>query len=309
MYCKFCGSKIEPSVVSCPKCGAKIDVHDGGQSFFEDGELSAWKSDNICFENVTSVPRTGIIEQAPMQAGTTNLVSANYSPRRMTNKNRKKKRSFVARFFDFLNLSNSNRLIAVFIFSAVTIVLLIVGIIAVVNSGKGIEENVLEATPMAQQDLLQQDYNNQTDDISQEVENNQMESAAVDESFGTPVNVTIIDENGNNVEHPIPSYNKEGKLFISIDRVLTHEGYNVGQASETDKNHIIYKHSVNDSVIEIQKWTNKIWISTSGGNSEVQTLDEASYNVGTDTYIPIRSFWNLYKGSDVEMKGDILYLK
>lgn len=63
MFCKFCGNKIVPSAFSkCSFCGARIDLFDGGQSFFKDAEVETWKNDGLSSGPDTGMPRTEIKE-------------------------------------------------------------------------------------------------------------------------------------------------------------------------------------------------------------------------------------------------------
>ncbi len=42
MYCKFCGSKIDPNTQKCKVCGATIRLTDGGQTYYDEHELDDW---------------------------------------------------------------------------------------------------------------------------------------------------------------------------------------------------------------------------------------------------------------------------
>lgn len=44
MYCKYCACALgQNDIRKCPNCGANINLLDGGQTFFEDADLQAWR--------------------------------------------------------------------------------------------------------------------------------------------------------------------------------------------------------------------------------------------------------------------------
>ncbi len=63
MYCKFCGTMLDNDGAKCLNCGAAIDLNDGGQSFFEDDELEAWRTPG------SALPRTAVLDDEEQEAG------------------------------------------------------------------------------------------------------------------------------------------------------------------------------------------------------------------------------------------------
>ena len=60
LYCKFCASKLEAAnVTKCPVCAARIDLLDGGQTYFEESDLYLWslKDDDL----QQTMPKTQIL--------------------------------------------------------------------------------------------------------------------------------------------------------------------------------------------------------------------------------------------------------
>ena len=137
MYCKYCGSRITPDTTKCVYCGANIDLNDGGQSFFDDNELNAWQSDSMAYNAQSSVPRTEMREPLPEKPNieeyekTLERPRVSTGTRRVRSRRRAKKKKNI---LDYFKLSSSNKLIIFCIASALAIVLLVVAIIAVLNS-------------------------------------------------------------------------------------------------------------------------------------------------------------------------------
>ena len=78
MYCKFCGNRITLNTTKCISCGSAINFRDGGQSFFDDNELEAWRNDNPVSENNTNMPKTEELHE--------NLIDFSAKRRGVTNK-------------------------------------------------------------------------------------------------------------------------------------------------------------------------------------------------------------------------------
>lgn len=60
LYCKFCASKLEAAnVTKCPVCASRIDLLDGGQTYFEESDLYLWslKDDDL----QQNMPKTQIL--------------------------------------------------------------------------------------------------------------------------------------------------------------------------------------------------------------------------------------------------------
>lgn len=50
VYCKYCAELLPDKAVKCGKCGADIDIYDGGQTFFEDDALADWDKELVVEE-------------------------------------------------------------------------------------------------------------------------------------------------------------------------------------------------------------------------------------------------------------------
>jgi len=112
MYCKFCGNKIVSNASQCMRCGARINLADGGQTFYEENELDSWVAGSG-----SNIPQTEI-RTTP------------YGRKKIAKRNGKKP-------------SGSNKLIVFCIISALVIVLLVVAIIAISNKDGGEEGSVV----------------------------------------------------------------------------------------------------------------------------------------------------------------------
>lgn len=311
MYCKYCGNKITVDTTKCMSCGANIDLNDGGQSFFDDNEISSWQSESVAYNSHTTVPKTEMREYIPendnynerceniftksqMNVGT----SGNYA------RPRSKKRK---RDSGYLSISSSNKLIIFCIASALAIVLLVVAIIAVLNSGNdsdnervdeiATQTNVPEYTQIENNATAEQDTAKQS---SAETQNEAMTGyeSVKTENTENVLNgkieikdIKIIDMDGKEISHSVPAYIDENNtLYISLDKFLKHEGYKSGFQNSSDKNRIQYEHKSSKKVIEIEKGSNKIWISENSEAPVTQWLDSTNFNVGDNTYVPIKSF-------------------
>ena len=159
MFCKFCGSKIALNENKCLICGAAINRQDGGQTFYEESELDAWKTEIIA----DGAPKTEMREPLPvsqrpiskpkkksapvippLSAPTTEPFSASSykttapqaarsHPKTNTSaKKRKKKKD-----------NGANKLIIFCISVVIAIVLLVVALIAAFSGGKPKSEPVV----------------------------------------------------------------------------------------------------------------------------------------------------------------------
>lgn len=270
MYCKFCGEKVDTDTVKCARCGANIDLNDGGQSFFDDKELNDWQSD-MWYGNQTSVPKTKMIE--PSKSNDDEFNQYNNLMVQGTNSKNANSHKTSKNISLKLNLSSSNKLIIFCITSALAIVLLVVAIIAVLNSDNGAENDNQSSTDTV-------GYSQQSRD-TEEILNNMAEIK----------NIKIYDKDGNEISHSVPGYiDKDYVLYVSVDKILKHEGYKNGKKKDGNKNHILYEHKSNGKTIEIEKGTNKIWITEPDKDTVMLWLDSVNFNVGDNTYIPIKSF-------------------
>lgn len=321
MYCKYCGSRIASDTTKCVSCGANIDLNDGGQSFFDDNELSAWQSDIVSYNAQTSMPKTEMREPLPEKADFDEEYEkafakpqASVGTRGSYSRRRSKKKKNI---FDYLNISSSNKLIIFCIASALVIVLLVVAIIAVLNSGD-------EATDETTSQTNTSGYTQQTDNATTKQNNNQqtptetqnneiVENEPIKQENTQDIlkdkteikDVKIFDKDGKEVSHSVSAYIDENNtLYVSLDKILKHEGYKNGRANGNDRNRILYEHKSSGKVIEIEKGTNKIWITEPGEDAVTQWLDGANFNVGDNTYIPIKSFLTKYGYDGNKVKWD-----
>lgn len=322
MYCKFCGSRIALDTTKCASCGAKIDLNDGGQSYFDDSELSAWQNDSVLYNVQTSMPKTEKREyvQPQEEAFERHYEKAFSRPqewaetRASRSRARSKKKKNV-----FLNMISSNKLIIFCISSALAVVLLAVSIIAVLNSGS--DENSDDITN-------QTNYNQQIDSNSEQQDQERSftilpddkesdtaedEKEETDENSRTEVEDIKVIINGEEISHPVSAYVISDKIYVSLDRVLKNEGYKAGAQTSYDKNRIIYEHTINNGAIEIEKGTNKIWIRESDSEEEVQVqyLEGETFNVGSDTFVPAASFFSKigYSNANYDDENKILTIE
>lgn len=300
MYCKYCGGKIASDTTKCVSCGANIDLDDGGQSFFDDNELNIWKSGGVSYDVQSSVPKTEMREPLPERAEFDEEYKKAFAKSQVnvgkrggySRKSSKKKKTV----FDYLNISSSNRLIIFCIASALAIVLLAVAIIAVLSSGGESDEaaSQTEASGYTQQ-AENTDAEQSNQENAQDVLNDKTEIK----------DVKIFDKDGNEVSHSVSAYmDKNNTLYVSLDKILKYEGYKNGRASDDDTNRILYEHKSNGKIIEIEKGTNKIWITEPGEDSVMQLLDSVNFNVGDNTYVPVKSFLVKYGYDGDKIKWD-----
>lgn len=283
MYCKFCGGRITSDTTKCGKCGADIDLTDGGQSFYDDNELDAWKGESI-FENPTYMPKTEMRDEfIPMSsmasmasadgrgsAGEHNSMPINagqYSTGRFASsadapvRRRRKKKGF-------LRLSGSNRLIIFCIAVVLAFVLLTVSIIAVLR-GRNKDEN--DENPQQAIEAITDKSNNGAEG-KEEI-----------------TDFKIYDADGKEVSHSCPLYmDKDYRLYVSIDKITKHLGYKDGAAKTNVL--VIYEHSASKKKIEIQKYSKYIWVGDEKEKTNQYELEVDSFNVGNETYVPAKSF-------------------
>lgn len=298
MYCKFCGSQIIPNATKCVSCGAKIDLNDGGQSFFDDSELNDWKDGSIMQSHQISVPKTEMREPLPDNMNLKKEYEKSIpAPQASINasipcyiRDSKKKKSLS----DYLNLSSSTKLIIFCISSALAIVLLVVAIIAVINSGK--DESNTDATQtnyntsVYEENTNNSDKNTKTDnEFNVTDEKKEKDKEQEDKVEIKDIKILI---NEKEISYPVSAYMIDNKLYISIDRVLKAEGYKTGVQTNYNDNRVRYDHEKTSKAIEIEKGTNKIWIRENDEKVQTQYLDGVNFNKDTDTYVPAKSFLN-----------------
>lgn len=295
MYCKYCGAKIGSNIRSCPRCNADIDIYDGGQSFFEDGDLDMWKNERIIRGQRTMVPRTEFMENesgsktdrefSGMQSPTVNTVGKRV---------RKRSKSVIEKIFDFFNLSASNRIIAVFITLVFIVIFIVAGIIALVNRENG-EENIGGEESYSTQTPVRSDFNS-ADTIYEAT------ALPVGKEELADIRIFVNDEE---ISHPVPAYMSGGSiLYISVDRILKHEGYQSGRADEYNPRRVIYENLQTGSIIEIEKDTSQLWIRDLNNSSAAQSMEEAAFNVNSDTYVPAKSFLELCGYTNIEFDSE-----
>ncbi len=188
---------------------------------------------------------------------------------------------------DLLNLSNSNKLIIFCIASALAVVLLVVAIIAVLNSGKDGSESNGEQT------------NNSTEVNSESVADDANNAVTQDGEEKEEIQDIKIFINDEEISHPVSAYMSGDKIYISIDKVLAAEGYKYVKTDDNE-NRIRYKNEKASKAIETEKGTNKIWITENNEEADTEYLDGANFNEGSDTYVAAKSFFNLLGYSGVE---------
>ncbi len=313
MYCKYCGNTIASNCTKCASCGAKIDLNDGGQSFYEEHELDAWQFDNVMMKGPqTSMPKTDMRSASdvnidlPRVHGNEIKQYRGQSSRRRSSQLRRKKKKTI---FDYFNLSSSNKLIIFCISSALAIVLLVVAIIAVLNSSN--ENGEGEST---------QTYSEQVnDEPAKEVQNPQGDEKPEEKSEERHTDVeyntgrVLLEDvkiivGSSIVEHPVAMYKVNNVIYVSMDRVLKHEGYNWIQNME-NTNRVCYVNEKQSCSIEIEKQSNLIWIKTSDDDVQMHRMDAENFNVDSDTYVPAESFFKILGYSEVEYNEQEKYLK
>lgn len=309
MYCKFCGGRITSDTTKCGKCGADIDLNDGGQSFYDDNELDAWKDEPV-FENPTYMPKTEMRDEftpmasmasmTPMSpaesrkgAGERNSMPTNkgqyptyeFTSSADTNVRRRRKKK------GFLRLSGSNRLIIFCIAVVLAFVLLTVSIIAVLR-GRSKDET--------------DEKSQQAVEAITDKSNNGAEGKEEITEF------KIYDSDGKEVSHSCPLYiDKEYRLYVSIDKITKHLGYKDGAAKTNVL--VIYEHSASKKKIEIQKYSKYIWVGDEKEKTNQYELEADSFNVENETYVPAKSFLSKIGYDENKISWDentkTLYLK
>ena len=58
MYCKYCGKMLREEETICSSCGNRINLLDGGQSFFTEQELDMWREPEPAVKNRSTLPKT-----------------------------------------------------------------------------------------------------------------------------------------------------------------------------------------------------------------------------------------------------------
>lgn len=300
MYCKFCGNRINSNTIKCTVCGADIDFTDGGQSFFDDNELAAWQSDNFAMKGPqTCMPKTEMRELPNSnisESGEINLRRPRHSAdsKKSQSRVRKRKKKTV---LDYLNISSSNRLIIFCIASALAIVLLVVAIIAVISGGNEQDEetatqNLEYSQQVGEKTSQNVDENGGTQPDNAENSDNENGDVETGGNDKTEIkDIKVLDENGKEVRHPVSGYiYNEQCLYLSVDRVLNHMGYKTGKSNGNNVNRIIYEHKTNGNVVEIEKGSAVMYISQNGGQIRTVDLEYSNFNVGSETYVPIKRF-------------------
>lgn len=320
MYCKYCGSRIASDTTKCVSCGANIDLNDGGQSFFDDNELSAWQSDSISYNAQSNVPRTEMREPLPKKADfdeeyekAFTKPQASVGTRGSYSRRRSKEKKNI---LDYLNISSSNKLIIFCIASALAIVLLVVAIIAVLNSGK---DETTETTPTNYSTSVTDENTTNNTSLDNSSENDPVENSNGNTDDEAKENETKNNEKAEvkgikilidhrEISHPVSAYIVNDKIYVSIDRVLKAEGYKAGVKTNYNENRIRYDHAKTSKAIEIEKGTNKIWIRENDENVTTQYLDGANFNEGSDTYVAAKSFLNKIGYSKVDYDKETMTL-
>ena len=317
MYCKFCGSRIMPNAAKCVSCGAKIDLTDGGQSFFDDGELDAWKEDSLLQSPPISVPKTemreplhyniGLEKEYEMKAS---RPQATTSTRRSHSRGRSKKKKNL---LDYFHLSSSTKLIIFCISSALAIVLLVVAIIAVLNSDNEKDENVISDSVHEQQisdDSFEQNSYQQNSQINQEnpiydkdnSKVNETEKGSSDEAKNGKEEIKDIKIYIDNKEisHPVSAYLIDNKIYVSLGKILKNEGYWDGRPNGNYKDRVIYEHP-SGKIFEIKKESSLFWTKEANeGNEKSDKLETPCFTEGSEIYVPARSFLNKIGYSNVK---------
>lgn len=308
MYCKYCGGRIASDATKCASCGAVIDLNDGGQSFFDDNELNEWQNESASFDAKTSVPKTEMRAPLPEDAFAEKNEKAFASlPSRATKRDTYSRRRHQKekKTFGFLNLSGSNKLIIFCIASALAIVLLTVAIIAVLNSGK--DETDSENVQTSSEEMRTSYSDTVNEESAADAANQAVTRNTADKDKKEIRGVKIL-INNQEISHPVSAYIIDGKIYVSIDRVLKAEGYKTGVKTDDNENRIRYDHTNTSKAIEIEKGTNKIWIRENDEEPETEYLDGENFNEGSDTYIAAKSFFNLLGYSKVAYDSSTMTL-
>ena len=284
MYCKFCGSRIAPNSDRCASCGANINLHDGGQTFFDDNELDAWQTDSV-LENGsnTAMPKTEMTDamQSDEFGYTQKYKNALGDSRAQSNVDSRtsNSRTYTNRtLFDYLNLSSANRLIIFCIASALAIVLLAVAIIAVLNSGEETSED--ETINSGYSDTAETESERQGGDNDQNSENDD------EDPDHTWIKIKISVNGEEELSDITACTDKNSLLYVSMDVLLLAMGYKYkGNTDDV----IIYEYPESGKKIELKKGTKNIKI-TENNRDNFYELEADNFNKGNDTYVPIISF-------------------
>lgn len=139
MYCKYCGNRTDSTSEKCAFCGAKINLRDGGQSFFDDNELKDWQEGGFSDIN-SSVPKTEIKEIKATPA------RVRRGARSFQTHKRKKSNG--------LNITNPNRLIIFCIVLVLAVVLIVVSLIAIFNNANDKKKSIPSSPTGRQENVI-----------------------------------------------------------------------------------------------------------------------------------------------------------
>lgn len=287
MFCKFCGNRITENTKKCVSCGAKIDLNDGGQSFFDDLELTAWQGG--AFDNNSVVPKTEMLnvpkemKYIPMSSEPMpqmddmlmNDEASTLSRRPRTYE----KRSIAKRDKQYDNLM-------IFCVVAVLIIVLLVVTLIVCLNDRNDNKDA---------DVVQDTYTQQveTPDYSYPVEDDREEI--------TDIQIFVEDKQ---MEYPVSAYMVNDVLYLSIDRILRFYDYKDGVPADAVGNVVKYVHKTLPKEIDLEKGTQNIWIKENNEEGELRLLDDVNFNVDNETYVPARSFFGALGYSCADYNAD-----
>lgn len=310
MYCKFCGNRIASNTTKCTACGANIDLTDGGQSFFDDTELSAWQSDSISYSAQSSLPRTEMREPLPEKANFNEEYEkafakpqasvgtrGNYSRRRS-----KKKKNIL----DYLNISSSNKLIIFCIASALAIVLLVVAIIAALNSGDNTTDgNATQANTSGYATTVDGTNTEQNSNVQQQQTNpNQTEHEErdeqppvqnTDEKEKEPIKYVTIKKDNDVVVEATMLYRIDGVEYVALYDIVKNEGYK-NKVVNNKGNHVFDYKENEERRIEVATNGKEIWFKDEDDTQtpEPKYLKYNTVEIEGNIYVPAEDFLNKF---------------
>ena len=253
MYCKFCGKALSANSTKCEYCGAKIDLNDGGQSFYDDNELKVWQN---------SIPTTKMIDAVPnMQPQAAYMPYSTSSPSRRSHAHSRRKKTLA----DRINFSNPNVLIISCVASVMIFVLLFLLIMSPVVKKKDDNENVTDYVP----------------EVVGPVKIEQ-----------TPISGLTIIVDTNQIEYTGNAYIINDSTYVSARQILKAEGFDDGvRVKQKDVEfRFRYKNKSTKMEIEVEP-TNVVYLSRNGGKTEPTYMKLNAVKEENEVFVPVRSFY------------------
>ena len=298
MYCKFCGSEITSDAGKCVICGAKIDLNDGGQSFFDDFELNAWKSTGGI--PCAGVPKTEMRAALPATDGNKIEETKALYPGASVGERKTRKHSKKGAIVPRLKLSSSNKLIIFCIAVVLAIVLLVVAILAGVNNVGENEEG--QAQPQETEvktettDQKATTVPNDTQPPKEELP--EKKEAPIDDGENREwieiKGVSITKDNKPILDEMTTFYDVGGVIYVGIEDILLYEGYKPGEYIEATKSYRFNTIEPSDDVVEVMLDSDTIYLKLISDGGKAQKLNNPMKLFENKVYVPAIRFLELF---------------